>query len=468
MRLHLPVKHPSGRRPGVRRQGVPRRYMSLLLLVICAAVVTTAVPQINSGRWPSLGRRVSLIGATGCTVLAASSCSGASATRLYAPAPHSAESFWDSMGVNTHLYYSNTPYKDTSAVISWLKRLDIRHVRDGLAPSRPDEVAALQSLGRAGIKSSLIVGAPGSNPAALLLVIKTQLSADVEAVEGPNEYWRSGSGWQERLVPFQSMLFSETRSLARPDPPLVVGPSVGGLNLARYLNRGNIHPYPGGGPPEGNIAGQVAGARETSGSARIWATETGYHDATNMEPGTFQPAASDAAQAIYLPRVFASYFAAGVSRTYLYELIDEFPNPARTNPQDYFGLLTNSLQPKPQFWAVSRLAHAVADKPTGTVKRLRYSIVDRGSGLRQVLLYRSDGSWQILLWRPLSIAQNGTPSQPGASLTLRLPICAQVSVMTPSRSQSQRRLGSGTTFRLSVGGSLDILHVTPRTTCSAS
>lgn len=364
------------------------------------------------------------------------------------------------MGVNTHMYYSDTPYADKAAVIQWLKRLGIRHVRDGLAPGRQDEVSALQGLADAGIRSSLLVGAPGSNPAPLLDVLRSQLAGDVEAVEGPNEYWRTGSGWQGRLIPFQRMLFSETRS--EPDPPLVVGPSVGGINLARYLNRGNIHPYPGGEPPEFNIAGQVSGARQTSGSAQVWATETGYHDATNMDPGATQRAASDAAQAIYLPRVFASYFAAGVGRTYLYELLDEFPNPTKTQPEDHYGLLTNALRPKPQFWAVSRLAHAVADRPATAVKRLSYSIVDTGSGLRQVLLSRSDGSWQILLWRPLWVAPSGGPLQPASSLTLKLPICAGVRVMTPSRSSLQRNLGRDSSFKLSVGGALEILHVIPR------
>ncbi len=370
------------------------------------------------------------------------------------------------MGVNTHLYYSNTPYKDVPAVLRWLKRLDIRHVRDGLAPGRADEVAALRALGRAGIKSSLLVGAPGSNPSDLLSVIGTRLSTDVEAVEGPNEYWRTGSGWQSRLVPFQRTLFDETRQLSRPDPPLVVGPSVGGLNLSRYLNRGNIHPYPGARPPEANITGEVSGARETSGSARVWATETGYQDATHMAAGTTQPAASDAAQAVYLPRLFTSYFAAGVPRTYVYELLDEFANPGRTEPEDHYGLLTNSLEPKPQFWAVSRLARAVADKPAKTVKRLRYSIVDKGSGLRQVLLYRSDGSWQILLWRPSPVAPNGSSQQP-ESMTLKLPMCARLSLEKPSQSGAEQSLGRGTTFRLSVGGSLDIVRVTPGA-CSAS
>jgi hypothetical protein len=410
-------------------------------------------------------RVLALVGAAAGMALVASTCSIASTTTLHAPAPRSAESFWDSMGVNTHMYYSDTPYADTAAVVSWLTRLDIRHVRDGLAPGREDEVAALRALGKAGIKSSLLVGAPGSDPAQLLDVITTQLSGDVEAVEGPNEYWRTGSGWQGRLLPFQRTLFSETRS--QPDPPLVVGPSVGGLNLKQYLNRGNIHPYPGGEPPEFNIAGQVSGARQTSGSAPVWATETGYHDAINMNPGASQPAASDAAQAVYLPRVFASYFAAGVARTYLYELLDEFPNPTRSQPEDHYGLLTNALQPKPQFWAVSRLAHAVADRPTSAVKPLDYSIVDTGSELRQVLLSRSDGSWQILLWRPSWVAPDGRPMQPASSLTLKLPICAQVRVMTPSRSSSQRSLGHGSSFKLSVGGSLTILHV-KRSVCGAS
>ncbi len=382
-------------------------------------------------------------------------------TSLVAPAPHSAADFWNSMGVNVHMYYSNTPYKNVAGVLARLEQLDFRHVRDGLAPNRPDEISALQALGGAGIKATLMVGTPGQSLGPLLQVLAGQLASDVEAIEGPNEYWSSGPGWQARLMPFQSLLYDDVKDTPGLASNLVVGPSVGGIQISSD-DRANIHPYPGGGPPESNIAGQLAGATSTFGDVPVWATETGYHDAVNATPGSSQPAATDAAQAVYLPRLFAAYFRSGISRTFIYELADEFADPGAQNPEARFGLLDHDLQPKPQFYALARLATAVQDSPDLAPQPLDYTISDLGTGLQQLLLSRSDESFQILLWRPVAVDSAGTDTAAAtAPLALNLPFCADTTVLDPSQSSDAQDLGIGQHVSLTVGASLRLLHVTP-------
>ena len=45
------------------------------------------------------------------------------------------------------------------------------------------------------------------------------------------------------------------------------------------------------------------------------------------------------------------HFRAGIPRTYAYELIDEKPDAALTDPEQHFGLLRNDFSEKPAFTA---------------------------------------------------------------------------------------------------------------------
>ena len=54
-------------------------------------------------------------------------------------------------------------------------------------------------------------------------------------------------------------------------------------------------------------------------------TESGYHNAINEN--TDQPGVSETTAAKYIPRLFLEDFSRAVPRTYLYELMDEAPDP---------------------------------------------------------------------------------------------------------------------------------------------
>jgi hypothetical protein len=381
---------------------------------------------------------------------------GLSAAKAAASTPATAYAFWNSMGINTHLAYSNTPYSRIYEVARRLQQLGIIHIRDGLAPDRPDEIAAFELLAARGIKADLLLGQPGSSPVPLLNVLKQHARNAVESIEGPNEYWMSGAGWQSRLVPFQMTLYRDTHKVL-PGLP-VVGASVGSVDLIGALDVGNIHPYPGGNEPESNLRSQIARAHAVSGGAPIWATETGYHDAVHMVPGSHQAATTDAAQTIYLPRLFAYYFSQGIQRTYIYELLDEFRDPKRTHPESDFGLLDYGLDPKRQFYAIARLVKAVRDVPNPDPRRLPYDVEDSGPSLRHLLLSRANHTWQLLIWRaePVNAAGRG-PSE--SAVMLKLPFLSVVTSETPSSSARVRRIGAGVDFRIDVGVALQILSI---------
>ena len=343
-----------------------------------------------------------------------------------------ANAFVDSIGVNTHMLYTGTPYYDRfDQVKQRLLELGVHHIREDLGPDRPDQYERLNELAAAGIRSTLILGDPRNGTAGLeerVAMVREQLAGAVDAVEGPNEYsTRGGATWREDLISYQQQLYAAVKG----DPTLaslpVIGPSIvhgdqAALgDVSSSLDFGNMHSYPNGAMPEANLSSQLAQAALNSGSKPIMATETGYNTAVNSE-GELKPASEDA-MATYTPRLFLEYFERGVSRTYSYELLDEAPDAAQTDPESHFGLLRNDLSPKPTFDALRNLIGILSDSGGSfTPEPLDYTIDSAPTDLHQVLLQKSDGSYYLALWRAESVWDPATRqpiNAPSSPVTLR-------------------------------------------------
>ncbi len=143
----------------------------------------------------------------------------------------------------------------------------------------------------------------------------------------------------------------------------------------------NGHPYPGGGPPEPALAAAAREAERDPGPRGLVFTETGYHNALNDSAN--QPPASEEAAAVYFPRLLLEAFGLGARRTFIYELLDEKPDPGLTDLQQHFGLLRNDFSPKPAFAAIRTLIAAVRRSPgPGDDGRLRWTLSGDGRGGR--------------------------------------------------------------------------------------
>jgi hypothetical protein len=348
-------------------------------------------------------------------------------------APPAAGDFADSVGVNVHLTYDNTPYADFDRVLASLRELGVRHVRDGLVPGRPDQYERLDRLAGAGIRSTLILGAPNATRVAdLVATLKGPLSRAVEAVEGPNEYDLSGDPrWADALRGYQRELYTAVKRepTLRDLPvygPTVVKPENRSVvhDLGEALDAANLHPYPAGQAPEPAVDREIAVARDLAGRKPVVATETGYHNALNAGQG--QPPVDEATAADYLPRLFLTAFARGIRRTYWYELVDAFPDEGRSNADANFGLLRHNFAPKPAFAALANLMRLVGDPgaPRAPGRPLDVSIAAPRGGVRRLLLQKGDGAYLLALWseRPLEVR-------------VRLPrVAREVALHRPSRS----------------------------------
>jgi hypothetical protein len=350
--------------------------------------------------------------ATAAVVLAAAltSASASAAPEM----PRSAATFIDSVGVNVHMSYFDTSYRKWREVRDKLVELGVRHVRDGACPGCKEQRDRLLALAAAGIHTDYIMGQPGGDTSLQRMVdmVAGPMRSTVDSVEGPNEYDRSGAhAWASKLRKYQRRLYR----LVRRQPGLaqvpVLGPSlvfpgdfrrVG--NLSHVSDFGNMHPYSGGQVPAATLTYNRGKERLVVGRKPVIATEAGFHNATHSRDGN-RPV-SEAVQAEYVPRLFLDFFASGVRRTYLYELLDENSNPSRSNAQKHYGLLRHSFSEKPAFRTLKALLHSLGPvhQPAFPLVPLDYGIAPGAPNhLEHLLLQTGPTTYALVLWRNVSV-----------------------------------------------------------------
>lgn len=399
----------------------------------------------------------------------------------------SASAFVDSVGVNTHLGYSDQVYGTAWPMVrDRLLELGVRHVRDATYRDGirlTDVVPRMRELAARGIRGNLLSGNPQMRWGAgtidqHLAWVRKNVPGFVEALEGPNEYDRPSDDpdWEQTLRAYQC----EWAQKIRADPALagvrVIGPAPGGVgfgtlgDLTGCLDAGNLHPYPGSWSPDtsnvGDLSRQMAGAQKVSGAKPIWITEAGYHNAVACSCG--HSPVSEAAAGVYVPRMFMEYFRRGIPRTYAYELIDGRPDPLRTDPERNFGLLRNDGTPKPAFTATRNLLEILSDTGSAT-GRLSFSLrcaANCAAPLRHVLLRKATGAYYLAVWPESSVwdeASRTDRSSPEQQVDLRVPAGYALKVFDPERSSTAIGQSSSASYRLALADRMTVVEISPST-----
>jgi hypothetical protein len=339
-----------------------------------------------------------------------------------------ADHFVDSVGVNVHLHYEYTPYKENFELIrSRLIELGVRHVRDGLIDTRwQGYYDRHNELGDAGIKGTFITGFDQS--VELLASYPSRVIRSFEAYEAPNEADKTGDpNWVSRL--WQAMLrLGEVKRIASVAHYPVVGPSLTSESsyaavgdVSAYFDAGNLHNYLAGRHPGtpgwgsdgyGSIAWNLRVIQPYSCGKPITTTEIGYQNHPTIEDSVPADVAGR-----YLPRVLLEQYRMGITRTFLYELCD-FPNSGS------YGLLNADGSPKPAFNAVRGLLRLLADPgPPIALRPLAYQLDGSGT-VRHIAFQKRDGTYFLALW--LEEASYDVPVQrhtavAGQAVSLTLP-----------------------------------------------
>jgi hypothetical protein len=381
----------------------------------------TSPRRAHSGYLSDTLTRLSILAAVVTLGLGVPSADAALAHRDLPLVPaQSARAFGDSMGVDVRLTYLTSSYKDFNTIEARLKELGVRYVGDGFCPTCEYQITRLQRLAADGIRANLGVGNLAGGTASIdagLRVIKDRLRNSVISVTTINEPDISGNpNWIADTRWFTHELYTRVNA----DPALanleVIGPALVNRgsraalgDISGDLDRGNIHPYPGGAPPLHNIVDEFDLASKVSADKPLVATEIGYHTDTTPAYGGHY-GASERAVAQYMPRIALEAFVGGIERTYIYQFADLWsPSQAQqygvSKAENSFGLLRWDLSPKPSFIALRNLLRVVDgdSAPVASPDGMRLRLEGAGPDVQSLLLRSADGTYALALWRRVSV-----------------------------------------------------------------
>jgi hypothetical protein len=334
-------------------------------------------------------------------------------------AQYSAAAFVDSVGVNTHL--SSEPYRSRFSLLSELLRsCGIRHLRDELRPD--NKLNQWRELfNRYGIRSHLLVS-PETNSVPQMLRYLSALGVEkVSAIEGQNEgdapafvQNRASRGdWSATVVSYQREVHEALRARYPAERLPILSPTVldwkpDDIDLIRgaanFCDVVAIHSYvqdsqePETTESDASLSWYLRHMRDNfKPGAPVMATETGYNNLVGRD----RKGISEHAAAIYLPRLLLYNFAAGIQRTFLYELMDGGPDPQEW--EHHWGLVRYDGTPKPAFHAIARLLNALSDEGSAPRKEgpaFAASLLGGPEDAKLLAFSKADGSTVLAIWRP--------------------------------------------------------------------
>ena len=391
-----------------------------------------------------------------------------------------ADAFVDSIGINTHITYQDTPYwSQWPAILSSLKALGVRHLRDGFYNWSSDSpfYTEHQALAKAGIRTNYVFSINNTTTPQIVQSF-VEAAQDMESVEAPNECDAGGNcgggslAGINNVAAFMNIMIAVGKGVSMP----VLGPSfttdaayAAAGQLGSKMTYNNIHLYFGGrnpgsagwggGDAEGNNYGSLAWwvdqAHLDAPTAPVMITETGYmtYPQTNV-PYTLP----ESVAASYVPRTLALAFTHGVKRTYLYELLDEVSSPG-------YGILRSDLSAKPAYTALQSLIKNLGDPGASFAPgKLNYKLTGGDGSLNHLLLQKRDGSFWLVLWLEQSsynpATNTPTPVAPqGVTLTISGGLGVQQALQMDATGATNALNGGGSTFNLSVTDSMTLIHI---------
>ncbi len=335
-----------------------------------------------------------------------------------------AADFINSLGIGAHLEHS-TVGSQPSLVYNELSYLGIDNVRvEAPYVYLPTYVA----LGQAGFKFDVITS---SSDIPSQLGFFNSIAPYTSSIEGLDEI--NGDPFTyDNLTglaadeAFQTDLYHAIKA----DPTLTGIPvlafslssgasEVGYAGAPTSSDYGNVHAYSaGGGSPNQSIVYQKGLVPNAPGEPD-YLTETGYYTLNNGSSGV-----SDAVQAIYSVDALLDGAADGMTKTFIYELMDD-TGDAPNDPEGNYGVFTSSGQAKPAADAIHNLTTLLADggssASTFSPAPQTISVAGLGAvnGFSQVFA-KSSGEIDVALWAEPNLYNPATGTELIFSSTVTL------------------------------------------------
>lgn len=327
--------------------------------------------------------------------------------------------FVETLAINTHVNYTDGAYANVSNVADDLAWLGIRRIRDG----PPGSAAPLSSyiyLAKRGVKFDFVMRPDIPASMNQIARLNAAVPGSIVAIEGFNEI----NNWP---VPYDGLKGDAAGLAAQRAIYMQVhaDPSLAGVVVydltgydpkliatrAKAADFANQHVYPQNGEqPTWNSNGDKWMAWATDGLKKfqlpLVITEFGYF--SMPQAGWYMLGVDEPTQAKGVLNGYMDAAAAGVAHTYVYELLDEKPDPQNRNGEMHFGLFRNNNSPKPVAKAIHNLTSILSTQRANPVNVaahgvLGYTLAGLPVSGNSLLLQKEDGSFLLALWNEVPI-----------------------------------------------------------------
>jgi hypothetical protein len=369
-------------------------------------------------------RRSVLLGAMAATGLLMARGAQAAGSPAAPPVPMRAADFLDTLGVNTHISYTDGQYDNVPVVLDSLRYLGLRHVRD--SPPHPKIDATWRGhydvAAKAGLHFSFGVDRDVA-PADMVAIYRdfTRKYPQVDfTIEGPNEVnnWPvtfGGMTGDDAAVAYQAELYRLVKGTPELRDRTIL--SATGMLRASSGDWANYHSYPWHGEQPFRTLQREQLKQTAAMSGRpVALTETGYY--TLPADTKAWGGVDEATQAKLVLTTYLDAVRLGVVRTYIYQLLDAYPDPEGSLSEHHFGFFRLDNSPKPAATAVRNLVRMLRD---GGAAARRFPALPLAHALGRMpeegaslLLANSDGGHSLVLWdeRPVWDGQGHRPLSP--------------------------------------------------------
>lgn len=459
------------------------------------------------------------LGTAGAVLAPGGAAASATATvSSKAPAPMAArmaDALCSSYMMNTKIFYANTAYGHTEAVMDLLTELGVRVIRErvttGTSLGTKNQLYAMPRLADRGVKWHGTVcnledwrNASAANKQVMDFmttryapVMGGSLSGLMHSfggcneVDGPGRDGHVDPDWAAHARLMQRALYEQAKGNRLTAGIPVAGPStrtdfstykaqqLG--DLSQWSELGNGHLYNKGTSPTREIDGHLQILDPCfPGLQKYIFTETGYNNSPQDNLGRTVP---EDASAIYAVRGIADYF----QRDAMYGRFELLDDPdvidsssqarinATANREAHFGLVAmtketvrestpDTWRKKPEFYATQRLLQRLADRgPAFSPAPLKMAL-QSASDVKHVLLQKRNGKHYLLLWRDVEISKTypeATKIKVGAvQVTVQLETARPFRVWGPNRQDELLRTHSSRrSLDVNVRGDLKIIEI---------
>lgn len=331
--------------------------------------------------------------------------------------PISTASLLDSIGINIHLgsnsYFGmgDDAFDNFGNVQKDLAYLGVMHVRDSIAYDYYLNEA--DTLGAAGIKFDFYMGTGQHVDYPSEIANLNSRASIIDAVEGPNEVDNFGAIYNGQTgypaaIAEQQALYAAIHSsptlngLGRTTPVynLTIADPATWANLgdlAPYADYQSIHAYPTLDASPGVWSNAWIQKNLPGASGRpVVLTEAGY---STLPDASNQVSVSEAVQAVNTLDLLLDAQANHISRTYLYELLDDHSDAGGQDREQHFGMFHADGTPKASAVALHNLFSILHDTGSPVAAApLSFALSGLPTLARQQLMEKSDGTYFLAVW----------------------------------------------------------------------